>query len=185
MLGTFRLSYVSPTPEIPTPFVYRSYSYLYYMFPEAIKSMLYLFIFWEPCKPSRARTRTNTKVGSVLPSAKPSLSWGLLRGGIPRTSQKMPMFFLKIFHIQASSILRKVDTRHKRLWNGIGRAAGPPTPLGYGIPTHLPTPKLLMSAKFLIEHKNSVTKTVCMNSQGPERPHCQFTLICPPTQKYD
>ena len=65
-----------------------------------------------------------------------------------------------------------MDARRKQLWNGIGRAAGPPTPPGYGIPTHLPTPKLLLSVKFLTEHENSVTKTVRMNSQGLEQPHC-------------
>ena len=44
-----------------------------------------------------------------------------------------------------------MDARNKLLWNGIGQATGPLTPPGYGIPTHLPTPKLLMNANFLAE----------------------------------
>ena len=44
-----------------------------------------------------------------------------------------------------------MDARRKQLWNGIGRAAGPPTPPGYGIPTHLPTPKSHMNDNFLAE----------------------------------
>ena len=44
-----------------------------------------------------------------------------------------------------------MDARRKRLRYGAGRAAGPPTPPGYGISTHHPTPKLLMKAKFLAE----------------------------------
>ena len=71
-----------------------------------------------------------------------------------------------------------MDARHKRLRYGAGQAAGPPTPLGYGISTHHPTPKLLMNAKFLAEiylshireHENLVTKTVRTNAQGLERP---------------
>ena len=65
-----------------------------------------------------------------------------------------------------------------KLWNGIGRAAGPPTPPGYGISTHHPMPKLLMNTKFLAEiylshireHENLVTKTVRTNAQGLKRP---------------
>ena len=85
-----------------------------------------------------------------------------------------------------------MDARHKQLWNGIGRAAGPPTPPGYGIPTHLPTPKLLMNANLLAEtylrrireHRNRVKKTRALNAQGLEWPHYQFTLICSLAQKY-
>ena len=79
-----------------------------------------------------------------------------------------------------------MDARRKPLRYGAGRAAGPPTPPGYGISTHHPTPKSLMSVKFLAEvylsciqeHENVVKKTVRTNPQGLERPHCQFTLIC-------
>ena len=38
--------------------------YLYFKFPEIIKSMRYLFIFWESSESSGARTHTNTEVGS-------------------------------------------------------------------------------------------------------------------------
>ena len=79
-----------------------------------------------------------------------------------------------------------MDARRKPLQYGASRAAGPPTPQGYDISTHHPTPKLLMNVKFLAEvylsrireHENLVTKTVCTNSQSLDRPHCQFTLIC-------
>ena len=77
-----------------------------------------------------------------------------------------------------------MDARRKRLRYGVGRAAGPPTPPGYGISTHHPTPKSLMNVKFLAEiclsrireRKNLVTKMVRVNAQGLERPHCRFTL---------
>ena len=79
-----------------------------------------------------------------------------------------------------------MNARRKRPRHGDGRAAGPHTPPGYGIPTHHPTPKSLMNAKFLAkihlshirEHENVVKKTVHTNPQGLERPHRQFTLIC-------
>ena len=71
-----------------------------------------------------------------------------------------------------------MDARLKRLRYGAGRAAGPPTPPGYGISTHHPTPKLIMNAKFLAEiylshireHENLVTKMVHLNAQGLKRP---------------
>src|SRR6185312_8189074 len=104
--------------------------------------MLYFFYFWEPSEPSGARTRTNTEVGSTLPSAKPSLPRGLLLGEPPNVPKNANV---------VSRILKKVDARHKQLCNGIGRAAGPPTPLRYSIPTHLHTPKLLMNTNFHAE----------------------------------
>src|SRR6185503_7640307 len=60
--------------------------------------MLYLFIFWELSGPSVARTRTDTEVRLALPSAKPSLPRGLLRGE-PRTSPKIANVFSKYFHL--------------------------------------------------------------------------------------
>ena len=127
-------------------------------------SMLYLFIFWELFGPSGARIRTNTEVHLALPSAKPSLPRGLLRGKPPNVP-KIVNVFSKNF--QVSRMLKKVDARHKQLRNGIGRAAGPPMPPGYGIPTHLPMPKSFMNANFLTEtylrcireHRNKVEKT--------------------------
>src|SRR6185503_4257511 len=50
--------------------------------------MLYLFIFWELSGPSVARKRTNTEVRLALPSAKPSLPRGLLRGEPPNVHKK-------------------------------------------------------------------------------------------------
>ena len=95
--------------------------------------------------------RMNTEVRSALPSTKPSLPRGLLRGELPNVP-KNANIFSKNFRIQVSRILRKVDARHKRLRNGIGRATGQPTPPGYGIPTHLPTPKSFVNANFLAEN---------------------------------
>ena len=71
-----------------------------------------------------------------------------------------------------------MDARRKQLQYGAGRAVGPPTPPGYGISAHHPTPKLLMNAKFLAEiylshireHKILVTKTTRTNAQGLEWP---------------
>ena len=71
-----------------------------------------------------------------------------------------------------------MDPRHKQLRDRAGRAAGPPTPSGYGILTHLPTPKSLMNAKILAEiylnytreHENAVNKMICINiHKGLER----------------
>ena len=71
-----------------------------------------------------------------------------------------------------------MDVRRKRLRYGAGRAARLPTPPGYGISTHHPTPKLLMNAKLLAEiylshireHENLITKTARTNAQCLERP---------------
>ena len=50
-LGTFS-TYVASILEISKLFVHSLY--LYFEFPKAIKSMLYLFIFWELSEPSGA-----------------------------------------------------------------------------------------------------------------------------------
>ena len=71
-----------------------------------------------------------------------------------------------------------MDARRKQLRHGAGRATGPPTPSGYGISTHHPTPMSLINAKFLTEiylsqireHENLVTKMARTNAQGLERP---------------
>ena len=110
--------------------------------------------------------RTNTEVCLVLPSAKPSLPRGLLRGeplNVPKNRQR---FFQKISESKFLVYLERADARRKRLENEIGRAAGPPTPPGYGIPTHLPTSRSLVNAiilaeaylKCIREHGNKVEK---------------------------
>ena len=61
-----------------------------------------------------------------------------------------------------------MDARHKQLRDRAGRAAGPPTPPGYGMPTHLLTPKSFVNTKFLAEiylshtqeHENVVKETM-------------------------
>ena len=102
--------------------------------------MLYLFIFWEPSGPSGARMRTNTEVRLALPSAKPSLPRGLLRGEPPNVPKNRQRFFRKISVSKLLVHLEKMDVRHKQLRYGAGRVVGPPTPSGYGTP--LTTPRL-------------------------------------------
>ena len=93
MLGTYN-SYVASILSIP--------SYLHivctriFNFPEIVKKYALLVSFWEPSGPSRARLRANTEVRSALPSAKPSLPRGLLRGEPPNVPKKSPMFFRNI-----------------------------------------------------------------------------------------
>ena len=126
---------------------------------------------------------TNTEVSSALPSVKPSLPRGLLQGEPPNIPKNANVFSKKLC-IQVSRILRKVDARHKRLRNGIGRAVGPPTPPGYGILTHLPAPKPFLNANFLAEtylrrireHGSKVEKNEGLNAQGLDRPHYRYTI---------
>ena len=98
--------------------------------------MLYLFIFWELSGPSGARKRTNTEVCLALPSAKPSLPRGLLRGEPPNVPKKVTNVFSKYFRLDPKLLvsLEKMDARHKQLRYGAGRVVGPPTPPGYGTP---------------------------------------------------
>ena len=128
--------------------------------------MLYLFIFGNFPNP-RGLGRARTLRYARLYPRQSQASLGGYYGGNPRASPKIANIFLKEICAQVSRILRKVDARHKRLRNGIGRAEGPPTPPGYGIPTHLPMPRLFMNANFLAktylkhirEHGNKVEKT--------------------------
>ena len=109
--------------------------------------MLYLLIFGNFLNP-RGLGRSRTLRYAWLYPRQSQASLEGYYGGNPRTS---PNVFSKNFCIQVSRILRKVDARHKRLRNGIGRAMGPPTPPGYSIPTHLPMPKPFVNANFLAE----------------------------------
>ena len=96
--------------------------------------MLYLFIFWEPSGPLGARTRMNTEVRLALPSAKPSLTRGLLRGEPPNVPKIANIFFKKIPSLKFLVHLEKMDARHKQLRYEAGRVIGLPTPPGYGTP---------------------------------------------------
>ena len=82
--------------------------------------------------------RTNTELRLALPSAKPSLPRGLLRGEPPNVPKKLPMFF-EIFPFRFDPkllvSLEKTDARRKQLRYGAGRVMGPPTPPGYGTPS--------------------------------------------------
>jgi len=80
-------------PQSSELFVHRLYSH--FRFPEIIKKYALLVYFWEPSGPSRARMRTNTEVSLALPSAKPSLPRGLLRGEPPNVPKNRQHFFEK------------------------------------------------------------------------------------------
>ena len=85
--------------------------------------------------------RTNTEVRLALPSAKPSLPWGLLRGEPPNVP-KNRQCFSKYFRLAPKFLesLEKTEARRKQLRYGADRVVGPPTPPGYGTP--LTTPRL-------------------------------------------
>ena len=128
--------------------------------------MLYLFIFWELSGPSGARKCTNTEVRSALPSAKPSLPRGLLRGEPPNVPKNRQRFFKKFLYLSFSYTWEKrtrgisnYGTRPAESWGRLRlRDTAPP---------HHLTPKSLMNAKFLAEvyqsrmreHRNRVEKT--------------------------
>ena len=129
--------------------------------------MLYLFIFSELSGPSGARMRTNTEVRSALPSPKPSLPRGLLRGEPPNVPKKSPMFFQNI----SVSTLSFSYPWKKRTRGISNHGTGPAESRGRlrlrdTAPPHHPTPTLLMNAKFLAdvylsriqEHGNKVRK---------------------------
>ena len=128
--------------------------------------MLYLLIFWEPSGPSGARRHTKTEVCLALPSAKPSLPRGLLRGEPPNVPKNRQCFFEKFPSLSFLYTWKK--------WTrGISNyGTGPAEPWGRlrlrdTAPPHNPTPKSLMNAKFLVEvyqscireHGNRVKKT--------------------------
>ena len=112
--------------------------------------MLYLFIFWEPSGPSGARMRMNTKVRLDLPSAKPSLPRGLLRGEPPNVPKNRQCFFEKFPSLSFSYTWKK---RTRGISNyGTGPAESwAAYASGIQHPLHHPTPKSLMNAKFLAE----------------------------------
>ena len=112
--------------------------------------MLYLFIFWEPSGPSGARMRTNTEVRLALPSAKPSLPRGLLRGepsNVPKNSQH---FFEKFSSLSFSYTWKKWTRGISNYGTGPAESWGRLRLLDTAPPNH-PTPKSLMNAKFLTE----------------------------------
>ena len=87
------------------------------------------------------------------------------------------MFFRKIPVSKFLVYFEKTDARHEQLWYGAGQVTGPPTPPGYGIPTHLPTPKSFVNANFLAEsYLRQVGKSEGSNAQGLDGPHCRFTI---------
>ena len=120
--------------------------------------------------------RTNTEVRLALPSAKPSLPRGLLRGTSPKKSQT---FFQKI---SVSKFLVYLEKRTRGISN---HGTGPADSRGRlrlrdTAPSHRPTPKSLMNAKFLAEvylsrvqeHGNKVKKT-----RARIRPHAATLSI--------
>ena len=93
--------------------------------------------FGELSGPSRARKRTNTEVRLALPSAKPSLPRGLLRGEPPNVPKKLPMFFFEKFPLLSFSHtwekrtrgISNYGTRPAELWGRLRlRDTAPPSP---------------------------------------------------------
>jgi len=86
--------------------------------------------------------RTNTEVRLALPSAKPSLPRGLLRGELPNVPKNRQRFSrnISVSPLSFSYTWKKTDVRHRQLWYGAGRVVGPPMPPGHGTP--LTTPRL-------------------------------------------
>ena len=113
-----------------------------------------MFIFWELARPSRARKRTNTEVRLALPSAKPSLPRGLLRGEPPNVPKNRQCFFKKFPSLCFSYIWKKrmrgisnYGTGPAESWGRLRlRDTAPPSP---------PTPMSLMNAKSLAEDYQS------------------------------
>ena len=136
-------------------FVHRLYSYL--KFHEAIKSTLYLFIFWELSEPSGARMHTNTEVRLALPSAKPSLPRGLLRGEPPNVPKKnCQRFFEKFPYLSFSYTWEKRTRDISNYGTGSAEPWGRLRLRDMAPPHHL-SPKSLMNAKFLAEVYQSRT----------------------------
>ena len=135
--------------------------------------------------------RTDTEVRLALPSAKPSLPRGLLRGEPPNIPKNRQRFFEKFPFLSFSYTWK--NRREAYAITVRGRPSrGTAYASGIWHPPHHPTPKSLMSVKFLAEvylsciqeHENVVKEMVRTNAQGLERPHCQFTLICFLAQKH-
>ena len=128
--------------------------------------MLYLFIFWELSRPSRARKRTNTEVRLALPSAKPRLPRGLLQGEPPNVPKSRQRFFEKFPSLSFSCTWKKRTRGISNYGTGPAESWGR-LRLRDTAPPHHPTPKSLMNAKFLAEvyqsrireHGNRVKKT--------------------------
>ena len=94
--------------------------------------------------------RTNTEVRSALPSPKPSLPRGLLRGEPPNVPKNRQGFFEKFPFLSFSYTWKK---RKRGISNyGTGPAESRDRlRLRDTAPPHHPTPKSLMNAKFLAE----------------------------------
>ena len=96
--------------------------------------------------------RMNTEVRLALPSAKPSLPRGLLRGEPPNVPKNRQCFFR---NISVSSL--SFSYTWKKWTRGISNYGTGPAEswdrlrLRDTAPPHHPTPTLLMNAKFLIE----------------------------------
>jgi len=126
-----------------------------------------LFTFWEPSGPSGARMRTNTEVRLALPSAKPSLPRGLLRGEPSNFPKNRQRFFEKFPSLSFSYTWKKRTRDISNYGTGPAESWGRLC-LRDTAPPHHPTPKSLMNAKFLAEvyqsrireHGNRVKKTM-------------------------
>ena len=126
-----------------------------------------MFIFWEPSEPSGARMRTNTEVRLALPSAKPSLSRGLLRGEPPNVPKNRQSFFEKFPSLSFSYTWKKRTRGISNYGTGPAESWGRLRLRDTAPPPHHLMPTLLMNAKFLAEvylsrireHGNKIKKT--------------------------
>ena len=93
-----RLEHTAATLLLPLEFrpICTSFVLAFSIFRNNKEVRFTCLFFSEPSEPSKARMRTNTEVRLVLPSAKPSLPRGLLRGEPPNVPKKLPMFFRNI-----------------------------------------------------------------------------------------
>ena len=128
--------------------------------------MLYLFIFWEPSGPSGARMRTNTEVHLALPSAKPSLPRGRLRGGPQNIPINRQRFFEKFLSLSFSYTWKKRTRGIRNYGTGPAESWGrlrlldtaPPSPPHAYVAYEREIPRRSLS-KSIREHKNRVKKT--------------------------
>ena len=140
-----------------------------------------MFIFWEPSGPSKARMRTNTEVRQALPSAKPSLPRGLLRGEPPNVPKNRQCFFEKFPSLSFSYTWKKrtrgisnYGTGPAESWGRLRlRDTAPPSPpLAYvtyerEIPRRSLSKSHTRTRKYSKENEGS-------NTQGLDGPHCRF-----------
>ena len=140
-----------------------------------------MFIFWEPSGPSGARMRTNTEVRLALPSAKPSLTRGLLRGEPPNVPKNCQRFFEKFPSLNFSYTWKKLtrgvsnySTGPAESWGRLHlRDTAPPSPPhAYVAYEHEITHRSL--SKSHTRTRKQSKENEGSNTQGLDGPHYRF-----------